>query len=1590
MPQPRRAAVRSSGLIVALSLLLVEQGPSAAETRWIEPAPLIEAPLDPLSKLSGDLGRRSMAKGSAEQRTVLVRSAHRLDLSAYTNTAHRFRWPAGEEMALIQIRPAALAALAGNPAVVSIAAADPVAAGRRPQAKGMTRDLASLSRFARGAAPWTARGSRADPYVDDAAASRSAANPGGAGARNVQPAGPSGLDGWFDVRDGHRAQEAWDLGFRGEGVRVAVLDEVVDFSHPDLAGTWALLPPGHPYAGWPQVFDPEVGLLQAEDLLQASANDAHVPASRSAEGGMIDLYQQAAVRLESVEGGMRATACFRPLAFVSGDLPRQLGAEACDYLLPTTSRSGRVRMGHHPDSMLMRLGARDDTEGEWAGVIIVDEAVAGTYDTVYVDLDNDRDFSDEKPVGRSSPLSWRDVSAPPDGIQDISGGLLYWISDGRLPFPASWIWGLEGVIPPAGSVIGLHWVQGSHGTLCASNIVSQGRLRAPDDRRLRFRDLPDDGGPPALNLGMAPAAGLVSIGDVYVGGEALFQAGWRYAIFGHSRERDDDDIQVASNSYGWSAVDNDQWDPDSRLIDHYVRRFSPSTVFLSATGNGGPGYGTLSPPSPATGMDIAASTQMGSTGIDSITDTTQIPFGDIIPFSNRGPGARGDAGPDLAANGADAAGAIPINYSSDGAHATVTWGGTSRSTPVAAGAMALAYQAFRQRSGRWPDWEAARAILMGGARFAGYDVFTAGAGVVDAADAVRIAAGLGGIYAMPAAWSAGSYDGRPHAAFANLVRPGMTVRTRLTLRNPSDRPVAVRLSGQWLRRLSTEERLFTADRSTPSGTGGEIPDYLLPIDKASLPSDTDLLVVRGGYPLQTFDPTGKLGEINVWGLRVVQHTDVNRNGRLWSDANGSGTVDSAFLADSSLRLGGDGGDQVVDAVGSGAISTRAVEARLAWFGPSCPDLNDLPAQPVQDPSGAIVLLPDGDCDDLRMIARAQELGAVAAVVFDPETGIRRPIDAGDTPLPIAMIDRVVAEGLRDRLLAGAVVRGAIARRPQTRGIDGLPLVDFSRSEIEPYEFMRMSEEYSPRNSWELSVHHPLQRWADGLYLGLDHTGPSEAVTTTHFKLRLDAYRYQAWPALSLSEDGVTIPSGSEVTVDAALAIAADAAPGLLQGAIFAEYDRREGDVPVAGPGGYELPGRRLVIPVTAVIGADYDWQGLRALGGNAAADPGASYPNDAVRGAMNWNWRPESGDWRFFFVDAPQAPPAGTRLVTRLTWADRGDRRTDIDTRIFGRAPDRFPDDAAAVGSGMTQAAGDPDWFGPYTLQQIAASPYLVNGSIWPFQTSSGIGEDWVAAPSAGGLHLLALHNVLYDGAEVEQRFDLTVSSVRLTPERLDLYGSACGTVHVLPQLDLGPPRSAAFGLAGPPTVAEGLVVRQDDPQSPGSASYTQTLAVTVPTARLDLTLAGRASDDLDLYLRFDANGDGVFDEAETLASSTSSGAAESVSLRRPIVAGRYLILVHGYRVTGGSAGFRLTTDLLGGNGLTVTGDGAAMSAGGLAAFRVCPAAPGVDSDGPLRGLVTLGPAGAPDLLELPVTWRRRPPSLLLPLQVQGETWGQR
>ena len=79
--------------------------------------------------------------------------------------------------------------------------------------------------------------------------------------------------------------------------------------------------------------------------------------------------------------------------------------------------------------------------------------------------------------------------------------------------------------------------------------------------------------------------------------------------------------------------------------------------------------------------------------------TSQITDNDVMVWSNRGFGANATNGVDVVADGAYAPGDATLNTVLDGRNAWETWGGTSRSTPVAAGATALVYQAYEKAHG---------------------------------------------------------------------------------------------------------------------------------------------------------------------------------------------------------------------------------------------------------------------------------------------------------------------------------------------------------------------------------------------------------------------------------------------------------------------------------------------------------------------------------------------------------------------------------------------------------------------------------------------------------------------------------------------------------------------------------------------------------------------------------------------------------------------------------------------------------------------------------------------------------------------------
>lgn len=679
----------------------------------------------------------------------------------------------------------------------------------------------------------------------------------------------------FADADTHGFHEAWEAGFTGEGVRVGVLDGGTDFGHPDLLGTWA-----QEEGEWPEAYDPYGTLLWFSDVVGGT--------TFVEQGlGFYTITTPVALKAPKKKGGGRAPVSDVTHVFINTrtgparNFSAPSGTTRDRYtLLGSWSQSGTVRVGSHPDDHLLAI------YGHRPGVLVTDPNEAGVYDTVYVDLDNDYSFVDEKPITRESPASYRDMNG--DSYLDISGGLLYHVSDGATPLPGGPDVFVGDIVGDPGEI--LAWTGdydpaiGGHGTLTASNVAGQGVINglAPE-----FDDVGRTAG---AVIGGAPDADLVPFGDIYFAFETSTQIGYLLAnIFG---------VDITSNSYGDSSVDNDGFDAASQEADIIHSLFGFTSLPIFSTGNGAPGMGTTAPPAPAHGLSTGASTQFGSTGWDSIANASQIVDNDVMVWSNRGPGATGSAGVDIVADGAFSAGDITLNAVGDGQYAWATWGGTSRSTPVAAGAAALVYQALGD-TGAPGIADHVKSTLKSSATDLEHSSFVQGAGSLHAGRAVQAALGSGATV-TPDEWRTGDYDGQEWEVFPHVLPPGASDTQEFQVTGGAGGWTA---SDRTLRRTASEDigdRIQVQPVSAEDEYHFNAPDYLADIsDIVEQYPDADHLVIRANYPLEQLDPTGQYRPDNQWRLLTYSWTDLDGDGELWTDADGDGVVDITSLDTSS-------------------------------------------------------------------------------------------------------------------------------------------------------------------------------------------------------------------------------------------------------------------------------------------------------------------------------------------------------------------------------------------------------------------------------------------------------------------------------------------------------------------------------------------------------------------------------------------------------------------------------------------------------------------------------------------------------------------
>src|SRR5437773_2263108 len=467
------------------------------------------------------------------------------------------------------------------------------------------------------------------------------------------------------------------------------------------------------------------------------------------------------------------------------------------------------------------------------------------------------------------------------------------------------------------------------------------------------------------------------------------------------------------------------------------------------------------------------------------------------------------------------------------------------------------------------------------------------------------------------------------------------------------------------------------------------------------------------------------------------------------------------------------------------------------------------------------------------------------------------------------------------------------------------------------EIQRFTYGYPTGTNIEAFVQDPLARIHDGFLLGIQHRTVSALVPSTTLTVTVDYYRALDAPWLTESASNLSLAAGGVGSVDVTVSVPASQPFGILSGAVV---------LTDTGSGAETL------IPVVAQVAATGT---SFSFGGNATST--AFLDNNRVFGGADWPWRPEAGDWRFFYTDVPDATPVypGENLLAHTWWSTAP---TDIDTLIFGPTPDPF--------SGI----GPPVW-GPYTLSTQGASlnPNLGAGR-WRFNTVAGGPEEWVTAPLSPGLHAIGLHNVLNAGTGPSDLFhgEVGTFSVAPTPWVVSTTNATGkGAFHANSSLALSGLTVRGFGVSAPVLERNLTIV--------GGGIYTETFdaanAGLIDVAIGESYLQGM---DLDLYLyRWTGSSYAL------VASSAGPTAFEEVRLTMP-ESGRYLILVDGFSVPAGTGQFDMFKVIIQGTQLTPTNvPGTGIPAGTNAPFNVTWNFAGT-RPGLYFGILFVGPTGAP------------------------------
>lgn len=420
---------------------------------------------------------------------------------------------------------------------------------------------------------------------------------------------------------------------------------------------------------------------------------------------------------------------------------------------PIVTRSGRFHFGVfreegiNPRGKLSQDINRNGSKSDYFGVLVADTTAPGIYDTVLVDTNGDRRFSDEKPlrVYRESRSSyWFGTDDPATPVLE------------RNYFAVT-------SISPAGNRVNLGFDGNGHGTyvaaLAAANHIYDGGMD-----------------------GVAPGARIMALKALDSSGDGGWESISRAMVYAAEHGADVISVSVEGD------IDNPGGsNPESLLIERISR--SSNALFVLAAGNRGPGVSSTRAPGGGPGSLVVGaymSPEMWKvfSGYD-IQDET------MMDFSAVGPTGDGLLSPNLVGPAA-ALSAVPRWQEGSG---YLFNEGTSMAVPYVAGAAADLISAARKANLPAGAGAIKRALELGARPLYGYQVIEQGHGALDLAGAWRALPKVSGgqVTAFVALPGFGGWGLQ-----AREFRPG---RIPYVVNNPGDRVLRLDLQAStlWLR-----------------------------------------------------------------------------------------------------------------------------------------------------------------------------------------------------------------------------------------------------------------------------------------------------------------------------------------------------------------------------------------------------------------------------------------------------------------------------------------------------------------------------------------------------------------------------------------------------------------------------------------------------------------------------------------------------------------------------------------------------------------------------------------------------------------------